>query len=303
LARRYVPAAIIERRTLAIAGGWAALAGIGAGAAAHAVSRLLFPVHLVLPAAIGIAVGGALAWTVRRLRLSRLRPAVALAAGAVVLAMLMQLVLDYRAARAEHERQLDRMQEARVAAGLVSRDELPAEREEWMAGWSLWRFARAHIGLDDTGVFTGTPPVFGRGGALALSAVELLLALLIASLWAGRTAVEPACPSCGAWRIERHLGSAAHGVSRPLVRRLLAGDPAGAARLMRPPDTREEVRLSAFTCPAGHDGEGGVLRIGEVFWTRGRRLALRRVADLEVGGEELAWMAGSVAEVEVEEGR
>ena len=300
MARRYVPAAIIERRTLAIAGGWAALSALAAGAAAHAVSRVLFPVDLVMPAAIGIATGGALAWTVRRLRLSRPRPAAALAAGAVVVAMLMQLCLDYRAARAEHEHQLDRVQEARVGAGLVAREDLPAEREEWMAGWSLWRFARARVGLDDSGLLTGTPPVLGRGGALALSAFELLLAVLIASMWAARTAAEPACPSCGAWRTERQLGSAAHGVSRQLVRRLLAGDPPGAARLMRPPDTREEVRLSAFTCPSGHDQEGGVLRIGEVFWTRHRRLALRRIADLEVDGEELAWMAGAVAEVEEE---
>jgi hypothetical protein len=129
---------------------------------------------------------------------------------------------------------------------------------------------------------------------VALSAIELFLALAIACLWAGRAASQPACPTCGAWRAEHALGSAAHGVAREVAKRLVAGDAAGAAQLLRPPDTREAVALSALACPAGHDQGGGVLRIGDVFWTRRRRLALRRVADLEVSGEEMAAMSRAV---------
>jgi hypothetical protein len=140
--------------------------------------------------------------------------------------------------------------------------------------------------------------VLGRGGTLALSLFELALAIAIASLWAGRAASEPACPVCGAWRAEHMLGSAAHGVSRAVVQRLLDGDAYGAAELLRPPDTREEVRLSLFRCPAGHD-DGAVLRVAEVIWTRHRRLALRRVADLEAtGGEVVVVASGLGAEVE-----
>ena len=88
--------------------------------------------------------------------------------------------------------------------------------------------------------------------------------------------------------MERGLGAAAHGVAREVVARLEAGDASGAAALLRPPDTREEVLLSLLTCPHGHDGEAGVVRICEVSWTRRRRLALRQVADLEMDAPELA---------------
>jgi hypothetical protein len=294
VARRYAPATTIGRRTMAAAAGWAALCGLVAGAAAHAASRVLFPVHLVLPAAVGVAVGAALAVLVRRLRLSRPRAVVALAAGAVVLALSVQLAFDYRAALAEEVRQLEPVEEFRVSQGFVEPDEAAADRAEALAGWTLWRYARARVGLDDSGTFTGMPPGLSRAGTLALSAIELLLGLAIACLWAGRAAAQPACPTCGAWRAEHALGSAAHGVAREVVKRLNAGDAAGAAALLRPPDTREAVALSAFACPAGHDQDGGVLRIGEVFWTRRRRLALRRIADLEVSGEEMAAMTRAV---------
>jgi hypothetical protein len=301
VATRYRPGAAIDRRTLWIAAGWAAGIGIAAGILAHLVGRVLFPIDLLLPAAIGALVGGWLAWVVRKLRLSRPRPVVGLTAGAVVLAMLVQVTLDFRAARAAREQELDEAFANRALIGMTARDRLTAEHEEWLAGWTFWNYLRARVGADDSGLFTGTPPVLGRSGAMALSLFELLIALLIATLWAGRTAVEPACPMCGAWRVENHLGGAAHGVAGESVKRLLAGDAAGAAALLRPPDTREAVTFSLFTCPAGHDLDGGVLRVGEVFWTRRRSLALRRVADLVVTGEvvdEIAAGLGAGAEPE-----
>lgn len=303
MARRYVPATTIGGRAAAAAAGLAALGAVASGAAAHVLSqvrsRVLFPIDVVLPAAIGIAVGAAVVWSVRRLRLSRPRPVLVLAASAAVLGLAVQLGLDYRAARAARVQRLEVGQAIRVGSGLVAREDLAAERDALLADWSLWRYARARVGLDDSSAFTGAPAVLGRGGTLALSAVEVFLAIAIATLWAGRAASHPACPVCGAWRAERVLGSAAHGVARALVQRMLAGDAHGAAGLLRPPDTREEVRLSAFRCPAGHD-EGGVLRVGEVFWTtRHRRLAVRRVADVEVTGGELAVIAAGLgSEVE-----
>jgi hypothetical protein len=294
MARSYRPAALAPRSTVAIAAAWAALSALVAGAAAHALSHVLAPIQLVVPAAVGAAVGGALALVVRRLRLSRPRAVVGLAAAAATAALAVQLAFDYQAARGERARQLDEVFEARAAAGLVEREDLAAEREAWMSGWTLWGFARARIGLDDSGSFTGTPPVLGRTGTLALTGFELLLAMAIAALWAGSAAREPACPRCRAWRTGRLLGGAAHGVAEAAVARLRAGDAAGAAGLLRPPDTREEVTFSLFACPDGHDGDGGVLRVGEVFWTRRRRLALRRVADLEVDGAEVAAIAGGL---------
>jgi hypothetical protein len=293
VARRYVAATATDRRALAAAGGLAALIAAAAGGAAHVLSRVLFAVDIVLPAAIGIAVGGAAAWTVRRLRLSRPAAAAALAAAAAVLALAVHLGLDFWVARAARVRRLEEGQAIRVASGLVGREELAAERAAVLADWTPWRFARARIGLDDSSVFTGAPAVLGRAGTLALSVFELALAVAIASLWARRAASDPACPTCGAWRAERLLGNVAHGVAGAIVQRLLAGDAHGAAELLRAPDTREAVRLSAFRCPAGHD-EGGVLRVSDVFWTRGRRLAVRRVADLEVTGSELVEVAAGV---------
>jgi hypothetical protein len=285
---------MIGRRTLAAAVGWAALCALAAGVAAHVASRVLFPINLVVPAAVGVAVGAALAWMVRRLRLSRPRAVVALAAGAVVLALSVQLVLDYRAALADQVRMLEPVEDFRLGQGFVEPEEVAADRAEALAEWTLWRYARSRVGLDDSGTFTGMPPGLSRAGTVALSAIELFLCLAIACLWAGRAAAQPACPSCGEWRAEHALGSAAHGVARALVKRLLAGDAAGAAELLRPPDTREAVTLSALACPAGHDQDGGVLRVGEVFWTRRRRLALRRIADLQVSGEEMAAMRRAV---------
>jgi hypothetical protein len=293
-ARPYRPRVAAPRRAIASAAAWAGLGALWAGTMAHALSRLFPPVDVMLPAAIGAAVGGALAMTVRRLRLARPRPVMVIAAASVLLALACQLLFDFRAARAARAAEFDRILDVREMAGLATPAELIEDRAAWMEGWTFIGYASARLGFDDSGKFSGTPPVLGRTGALAVSGVALLLAIGIAAWLAGRAAAEPACPQCGEWRAARPLGSAAHGVSRAVVGRLLAGDAPGAAELLRPPDTREEVLFAAMTCPAGCDGDGGVLRIGEVFWTRGRRLALRRVADLELEGGALGPIADAL---------
>ncbi|HLU67210.1 MAG TPA: hypothetical protein VKZ63_13090, partial [Kofleriaceae bacterium] len=63
----------------------------------------------------------------------------------------------------------------------------------------------------------------------------------------------------------------------------------------RPRDTREQTLLTILSCPDGHDGDGGVLRVSDVSWTRRRRrLALRQVADLEIDGAAAAAIAGAL---------
>ncbi len=257
------------------------------GGAAHGLVRALFYVDLLVPAAVGVGVGASMAWAGRRLALSRPLVAGALAGLSVAAALAAQVALDFRAARQEREREIEELARLRAGVG-VSDEELEAAKDAILARWTLARYASARVGLDDSGTFTGTPPVLGRAGAVALSLFEFALALAIAGLWAAQAASDPACPRCGLWRVERGLGSAAHGVARQVVERLLAGDASGAAALLRPPDTREQVMLSIITCPAGHDGEAGVLRVCEVSWTRRRRLALRRVADLEIDAPDLA---------------
>jgi len=266
--------------------GWAAVTAGVVGLAAHLATRALFYVDLLVPAAIGVGVGALMAWAVRRLALSRPLVAGVLAGTAAAAALATHVALDFRAARQDRAREIEELARLRSGGG-VSDEELAAVKEAILARWTLARYASARAGFDDTGTFTGTPPVLGRAGAVAVSLVELCLALLIAGLWAAGEARDPACPRCGAWRVERGLGAAAHGVARELAARLVAGDASGAAEILRPPDTREQVLLSVMTCPDGHDGEGGVVRICEVSWTRRRRLALRRVADLEVDAADL----------------
>jgi len=264
------------------------------GGAAHGLVRALFYVDLLVPAAVGVGVGASMGWAVRRLALSRPLVAGAPAGASVAAALAAQVALDFRAARQEREQEIEELARLRAGVG-VSDEELEAAKDSILARWTLARYASARVGLDDSGTFTGTPPVLGRAGAVALSLFELLLALAIAGLWAAQAASDPACPRCGRWRVERGLGSAAHGVAHQVVDRLLAGDASGAAALLRPPDTREQVMLSIVTCPDGHDGEAGVLRVCEVSWTRRRRLALRRVADLEIDGPDLATLRQAFA--------
>jgi hypothetical protein len=292
--RPYRAAAPLSAGRLAAALGWALVTAAAVAAAAHAIARTLFYVDLLLPAAVGVGVGASMAWAVRRLALARPRVAGAFAAAATMAALAGQVSLDYRAARAEREAEVAELARLRSGVG-VSEAELAAATDAILARWTLAGYARARVGLDDSGTFTGTPPVLGRAGAMALSLFEVCLALAIAALWAAGAASDPACPRCGAWRVERRLGAAAHGVAREVERRLSAGDASGTAELLRPPDTREHVLLSVLSCPAGHDGEAGVLRVCEVSWTRRRRLALRRIADLEIDADDLAVLRAAFA--------
>ena len=287
-ARPYRPAAPLGAGQLAGAALFAATAAVLVGGAAHLVTRATFHLDLLVPLAIGAGCGAAIAQVVARLALSRPLVAAALGAASATAGLVVLLALDFRLARSERAAEIDELARVRQGMGQASEEELAAVRRSMLRGWTFGRYARARIGLDDSGQLTGGAPVLGRTGAAALSALELLVAAGLAGAWAARAARHPACPRCGRWRVERPLGAAAHGVARPLAGRLLAGDGDGAAALLRAPDTREQTRVSWLACPAGHDGDGGVVRIAEVRVTRHRRLALHTVAEIELDGELLA---------------
>jgi hypothetical protein len=285
-ARLYRPAAPLGAPRLGALAVWAALAALLVGALAHVFTELTLYLDLLVPGAIGIAVGTVVAAGVTRLAVARPWLAASVAAVAAVGALAQLIALDFRAARAEEVARIDQLSRVRQDAGLASEEELAAVRSAMLRRFTFSGYAQARIGLDDSGRLTGTPPVLGRAGATALSAIEVLLAALLAAMSAGRAASHPVCPLCGRWRVEHPLGTVAHGLSRVLVSDLLADRP--IADRMRPPDTREETRLALLTCPAGHDHQAGVLRIYEVTWTRHRRRALRRVEDLELDATTLA---------------
>jgi hypothetical protein len=281
VARLHRPRAPVRGAQLAGALAAAAAIAIGLGVAAHGVSATLFQVDVLMPFLIGLGAGGIMAVVVRRLRLSRPLLAAGLAAAAAVGALAMQMEMDFRAARAAHAAHLDQVDRVQGAIGADTAAARARVRAAQMAEWTRTSYAAARIGIDDTGWFTGAPPVLGRAGSVAVSILEVVIAALCGWMMAGRAASEPACAACGQWRAERVLGEARSGVARDLVGRLLAGDDS-AIGLLAPPDTRERVVLSLFEC-AAHDAGGGVLRVSDVRWTRRRRLlAARRVDDLEI---------------------
>lgn len=286
-ARPYRPTAPLGARSVlglvAIAMGLALVLGL----AGHGFSRLLFYVDLLVPVAIGTAMGALLSRAVIVLRVARPVLVATIAAAATASALAMMVAADYRHARANQEATVQRGAQVRQSIGIDDR-EIAQWRDDQLSHWTLTNYVRARVGLDDRGYFTGTPPVLGKAGAVALSIIELVFACVMAVMWAGRTASTPACPVCGAWREEHSLGEAAHGVSGKFVDAMLANrDAEAAAELLEPPDTREFVALSLFACPEGHDQGGGVLAIGDVAWTRRRRLAIHRIAELDVSAAEV----------------
>jgi hypothetical protein len=298
-ARLYRPAAPLGAAQLAGALIFAAVIALLVGTAAHVVTRATFHVDVLVPLAVGAGCGAALALVAVHLVLSRPWLMAALAAVSAAAALAVLLALDYRAARAGRAAEIDEVARTRQGIGLASAEELAAVRAALLRDWTLGRYVRERVGLDDSGAFTGAAPVLGKHGAMALSGLELLLAAAIAGMWAGRAASHPACPCCGRWRAERRLGAAAHGVAGPLVARLLAEDAEGAASLLRPPDTREKTLLTLLACPEGHDGDGGVVRVSDLSWTRHRRLAMRGVEEVEVDGELVARLRDALDAEEV----
>jgi hypothetical protein len=301
MATAYIPKAAVRPRaggaTLLAAG----MAGAAGGVAAHLVTRAMYLAFLV-PVAWGLAVGLAVAATARALRVSRPGIAASAAAAGVVVAAAVQIGLDYR---------LDRHERALAAARIYEMTSLGTGPDEFIEESYRSRLAeldlRSYLGrrygmdpeLDPAG---GLASSIGPRGALAVGGLELLIGAAIAGVLARRQALEPACPVCGAWRVESKLGVVAHGVALQVADRLRSGDAAGAAALLAPPDTRELVALSRLSCPKGHDGAGGVLRIEDRSLDARRRERVHVCAELEVTPDELGAIAAALQEFEHERG-
>lgn len=264
----------------AIAGVLAAalVAGLAAAAAAVAVG-LWQALPLLGAAGLGLGAGAATGWAAIKLRLSRRLVVGSLAAAGGLAGWVLWQGADLAAERAE--RAANERHRARDfgMAGLPTPAATPP-------GWFDYVAARY-------GLVPATPPVHGsatgsvgRAGALAFGVVELLLCCGVAAGWAAGAAGEPACPRCGRWRTRAPLGRSAEGTLGAIEAALRGAGPLGDA--VTPPDTREEIRVFGYQCPAGHDGGGGVARFLE--WRVGRRGRLRpaRSRDWELGEDELA---------------
>jgi hypothetical protein len=247
------------------------------------------PLPLALAAAQGVIVGMATAWAVRRHQLAAPGAATAVAATAAIAAVIGQLALDWRAAWRARSLRSTELRDALLASGLGSEAELEAEHRDRSARPDFGGYVAHHFGAGDDPFPDEDSTGALRGPAAAAAAlVELAIAGLIAAAIARPSAREPACARCGRWRVEHPIGRAPLGTAAGVTRHLLAGDTSAAAALLAPPDTREETRLALLTCRDGHDGDGGVLRLCEERIDRRRRVAVHRVADLVVTGDELA---------------
>ncbi len=295
MATPYSPKAALGPRAggaVILAGG---LAGALAGVGAHLASRALYLAFLV-PVAWGLVVGLAVAVAARKFRVPRPAFAALAASAGVMVAAASQLGLDYRIDR--HERAIAAAEVYDMSSMGAGPTELIEERyEARLAELGFGDYARRRYGIDpNLDPASGLASSLGPRGTIALSALELVIAIVIAIALARRQALAPACPSCGAWRVEAPLGVGAQGVASDVVDCLLRDRPEAAAARIVPPDTREVVSFSRLSCPAGHDGRGGVLRIVEHELDKRRETRAHQTAELEVSGEELGAVAQALEE-------
>ncbi len=234
----------------------------------------------------GLMIGGLLTWVYRRSNFSRPRAAGFIAALATLLAIVGSRYEAHTALRSEVMADAAELLLISTGAGTDPK-ETRAEYEKTRSSQTFVRYLRGYYGFDGQAK-DGTAALWGPWAGVALFALELTLALAVATLYPVGQASEPVCMQCSRWRSERLLGSAAHGKTDAFVARLLASDAVGAVACLTPPDTKERLELSLATCPSHHDdGKGGVLRVREqVYGSHGRNLILRDRADLALSQEE-----------------
>lgn len=286
MAKCYTPAVRGDATAIASCAGAAIAAAAIAAVAAYGVARGAALV-LALPAAQGLAVGIAARWAIRRRCLQRPGAAGAVAAAAAAFAVIGHGALDYADARGERRAKCGEIRTIQQYSGVDPADEL--DYDACVGALDVQTFFALRFGL------RGDPASSGRA-SWVVGAIELALAMALAGLLAAAAAREPACPTCGAWRVESALGRAAIGATRPFVDAMLAGDADAAAALLKPPDTREEIALSLLACPAGHDDGGGVMRVIERTLDRRRQLRSRRIADLATDRREVDAIRARTAE-------
>ena len=295
MASAYTPRAAFRPRACFATLLAAIAAGAAGGALAHLATRAIYLAFLV-PVAWGLAVGLAVAATARHTRLARPGAAAAAAILGVGVAVAVQHGLDFRLDR--HERALAAARVYEMSSIGAGPDEhIETSYRERLAELTLAHYLERRYGMDpELDPAGGLASSIGPRGAFAVAGLELLLGAAIAGVLARRQALQPACPTCGEWRVMARLGVAAHGVGAQVAGRLRAGDAPGAAALLEPPDTRELVALSRLACPRGHDGGGGVLRIEDRELDARRRERTHTCAELEVSAGELGAIAAVLEE-------
>jgi hypothetical protein len=280
---------------VAVVGAAVGLAAVS-GAASHLAARWIYLV-LIAPVAVGFAVGAPLSAVIRRVRMAAPVLAATIAALAVLLALTLHLSLDYAHDRHNRIDDIEEMRELKMDIG-YELEEIEAEYAESMAQLSVTGYLSRRFGLagDSAPPTNGFGSSLGPIGSIGVWALELLLGGFIAVSFARQQAREPACGTCGAWRVHHKLGVAAYGVSKRLVDALLAENADGAAAMLTEPDTREHVELILLACPRGHDADAGVLRVVDHRRDKRRRPSLRLVGDYAVDDAEVAALRDALVE-------
>lgn len=265
----------------------AAVIAAVSGSVSHLAARWIYLV-LVAPVAVGFAIGASLAALIRRVHLAAPGVSSLIASLAVIGALGLHLWLDFAHDRGTRASQLRDMRELKMDIGYEIED-IEADYAEAMDELSLEGYLSRRFGFaaDGAAPTSGFGASLGPIGSITLATIEVFLAAFIAVSFARQQAREPACDTCGAWRVHHKLGVMAYGVSRQLVDALVSDDTDRAATLLAAPDTREHVALTLLACPRGHDGDRGVIRIVDHQRERHRKPSMRHVADLDVTDREL----------------
>ncbi len=195
----------------------------------------------------------------------------------------------YQKYRTDLARNIETAEDQRLRSLSFGRAEAEVNQEftEALSAMTFANYLRTYFGLGDghtpiDGASSKVGPQLGVGLYLA----ELLFAVLAAAYWPRARAREPACVQCHQWYQFADTRNAAHGVSKDLVRAMLANQLDDALALLVPPDTKEFVALTLAYCPSGCQSPA-LLRISDVSLSgRGLDLTSRHQADLVLSARE-----------------
>jgi hypothetical protein len=230
----------------------------------------------------GLIIGGVLTWVVRKTNFSKPRAVTWIAALATLLAIAGSRYEAHSMQRAGALEDAAELLMISTGAGTAP-EETQAQYDKTRRSLTFVRYLRGYYGFEGQAK-DGTAALWGPWAGVVLFALEVGLALVVATLYPAGQAREPVCSQCSNWREERLLGTAAHGQTEAFLKHLLASDTQRAIACLAPPDTKERLELSLATCPSRHDeGKGGTLRVREhVYGSHGRNLIVRDRADLAI---------------------
>jgi hypothetical protein len=242
----------------------------------------------------GLIIGGLLTWVYRRTNFSRPFAAGLIAALATLMAIVGSRYEAHTVDRADAMADAAELHLLSTGAG-TDPEETQADYDRTRDSLTFVHYLRGYYGFDGQAQ-DGTAALWGPWAGVGLFALEVAIALAVATLYPVGQASEPVCSKCSRWSSERLLGSAAHGQTESFLKHLLESDTDAALSCLARPDTKERLELSLATCALGHDeGEGGVLRVREqVYGSHGRNLILRDRADLAIDQQETDALTGAL---------